>query len=72
MNREKIVSQLIKEGFSEKTLVRFNDNQLKSLEFVPQNINGLFCENNLLTTLMIKNKCLKLKIRLLLTSLLNF
>lgn len=31
MNREKIVSQLIKEGFSEKTLVRFNDNQLKSL-----------------------------------------
>lgn len=31
MNREKIVSQLVKEGFSEKTLVRFNDNQLKSL-----------------------------------------
>lgn len=31
MNREKIVSQLIKEGFSEKTLVRFNDSQLKSL-----------------------------------------
>jgi len=31
MNREKIVSQLIKEGFSEKTLVKFNDNQLKNL-----------------------------------------
>jgi len=31
MNREKIVSQLIKEGFSEKTLVKFNDNQLNKL-----------------------------------------
>jgi hypothetical protein len=31
MNREKIVSQLIKEGFSEKTLVKFNDNQLNNL-----------------------------------------
>jgi hypothetical protein len=29
MNRSEIIEKLIKEGFSEKTLVKFNDNQLK-------------------------------------------
>jgi len=29
MNRNEIITKLVKEGFSEKTLIRFNDNQLK-------------------------------------------
>lgn len=29
MNRSEIIGKLLKEGFSEKTLVKFNDNQLK-------------------------------------------
>ena len=29
MNRAETIEKLIKEGFSEKTLVKFNDNQLK-------------------------------------------